>query len=90
MSNLRTVVQSHRFTEELKAIERSAQRSDEFIEGVEWYLSRCPEVGTQLGQTDVWFLPTNDSATMTSLVIYYTFDEDRVLLLSIHKARLEK
>jgi hypothetical protein len=89
MSNLRTVVQSHRFTQELEAIEPSAQRADEFIAGAEWYLVRCPEVGTRMGQSDVWFLPSDDSAKMASMVIYYAFDVDRVVLLSICKAKLE-
>ncbi len=88
MSGLITVVQSHRFTEELQAIEQSARRADEFIDGATWLLARFPEVGTQLGQTDVWFLPTDDSASMEPLVIYYAFDMDRVVLLSICKARL--
>jgi hypothetical protein len=62
-------------------IEPNVPRADEFVEGAETILSRQPESGFQLGESNVWFVAghTVDAA------LYYTFDEDNVYLLSIKK-----
>ena len=87
MLKLRAVIQSHRFEQEMAAIEARVERSDQFLEGAEWYLVRCPEVEMQLGNSHVWFLPTEELVAMEPLMIYYTFNDDRVVLLSIEKAK---
>jgi hypothetical protein len=55
--------------------------ADEFTEGAETVLSRQPESGVQLGESNVWFIGghTVDAA------LYYTFDENRVYFMSIKK-----
>jgi hypothetical protein len=62
-------------------IEANVRRADEFVEGAETVLSRQPESGFQLDESNVWFIPghTVDAA------LYYTFDEDKVYFLSIKK-----
>jgi hypothetical protein len=65
-------------------IEPIVRRADEFMEGAETILSRNPEIGCQLEDSKVWFVcgHTVDAA------LYYTFDDDRVYLLSIEKTKL--
>jgi hypothetical protein len=62
-------------------IELNVPRADEFVEGAETILSRRPEAGFQLAESNVWFVPghTVDAA------LYYTFDEDNVYFISITK-----
>ena len=81
--NIRTIIRSHQFEDELKKIEKEAKRADEFVEGAEFVLCREPTIGTQIGNTHVWFLPVAQSATVSPVVLYYTFDDDRVIFLSI-------
>jgi len=85
---MRGVVKETRFEEQLADIEPNVKRADEFVEGAEWTLSRDPTAkGTQVADNScVWFLPTNDVPAAPSLVIYYTFDEKKVYLLSIQIA----
>ncbi len=65
-------------------IEPSVQRADEFLEGAETVLSRAPESGYQLHESSVWFI----AGHTVDLVLYYTFDEDEVTLLSIREVAL--
>lgn len=46
-------------------------------------LSRDPTYGTQLNGSDVWFLPMENVPDMPSIVLYYTFDFERVYFISI-------
>jgi hypothetical protein len=81
MDRLRDIVKNSRFEQELAAIEPHIERADEFLEGVEMVLARLPQCGTQIGDSHVWFIP----GWTVDLAIYYTFDADRVILLSICK-----
>ncbi len=81
MDKLRTIVKNSRFEKELEAIEPTIEKADEFLEGVEMVLARLPECGHQIGNSRVWFIP----GWTVDLAIYYTFDEERVVLLSICK-----
>ena len=81
MDKLRDIFRNSRFDQELAAIVPNIERADEFLEGVEMVLARLPECGTQIGNTRVWFIP----GWTVDLAIYYTFDADRVILLSICK-----
>jgi hypothetical protein len=75
---MRSVVESQRFAEELQRLRPDPVRADDFADGAKWVLSRNPEVGTKIGKS-VWFLPMS----IGNAIIYYTFDDDRVDLLSI-------
>ncbi len=81
MDKIRDIFRNSRFEQELAAIVPSIERADEFLEGVEMVLARMPECGTQIGNSPVWFIP----GWTLDLAIYYTFDGDRVTLLSICK-----
>ncbi len=76
---------------DLEAIEADVQRADEFLEGVETVLSRSPMSGLQSKpDSPIWCIPSVYERTMTSLIVYYTFDEDYVWLLSIRKTEAPK
>ena len=65
-------------------IEPNVRRADEFLEGVETILSRQPESGYQLGDSNVWFI----AGRTVDIALYYTFDDDYVYFLSIEKVIL--
>ncbi len=83
----RTIIEEHRFSIELQDLIEDgpdkAKRADEFIDGVKWVLTRSPERGTRIGRTLVWFIPNDHTADMLPVVIYYTFDDNFVNLMSI-------
>jgi hypothetical protein len=81
----REIVEEHRFTDEIQAIEQDARKSDEFIDGAKWVLSREPRAGIRIGKGPVWFLPIAESPLVDAVVLYYTFDADHVYFLSIRK-----
>lgn len=85
LPKFREIVEEHRFAEELRAVEKDARRADEFIDGAKWVLSRDPNQGTRIGKTHVYFLPVADSPITDPVVLYYTFDDEHVYLLSIQK-----
>lgn len=79
---MRTIVRDARFEAEMREIEGNVQKADEFLLGAETVLSRKPNTGQHLGAgSHVWFLP----GYTADLAIYYTFDDERVYLLSIRK-----
>lgn len=86
---IREIIEETQFTVELQEIEPDAARADEFVDGAKWVLSRSPECGTKIGQL-VWILPMMRSPVGLSMVLYYTFDADRVFLLSIQVAADEQ
>jgi hypothetical protein len=81
MEKLRDIFRNQRFEQEVAAIEPNVKRTDEYLEGVEIVLARLPECGTRLGNSSVWFI----SGWTVDLAIYYTFDDNKVVLLSICK-----
>lgn len=81
----REIVEEHRFTEELAKLIGNARRADEFVDGAVWVLSRDPKSGTPIGKGPVHFLPVGGSAIIDPVVLYYTFDDERVYFLSIRK-----
>lgn len=65
----------------------SIKKADEFLEAVEVVLSRKPECGHHLSGSHVWFL----AAYTLPLVVYYTYDDSVVCLLSMQETEvLEK
>jgi hypothetical protein len=78
---IRTIIRDARFEQEMAVIEKNVRRADEFLEGTETILSREPECGYQLENSNVWFV----AGHTVDLALYYTFDEDNVYLLSIEK-----
>ena len=80
----RDIVRTERFERELQKLEEDPRRADEFTEAVEWTLARDPTSGTQIKDVPpIWFIPMVDIPFGSSVAIYYTFDDNRVWLLSI-------
>ena len=85
MPVFRDIVRTERFERELTDIEQDPQRADEFTEAVEWTLAREPTSGTQIKEDPpIWFIPMVDLPFGSSVAIYFTFDDRKVWLLSIH------
>ena len=79
--NIRKLAQP--FERQLREIIPDARRADEYVEGAENVLSRDPAYGTQLEDSDVWFLPMEDVPDMPQVMLYYTFNDERVFFISI-------
>ena|ERR1051326_3786337 len=85
-AKLRTIVEELKFETEFDLLVRlKVPRVEEFVEGVKWLLARGPEEGKQIGNTEVWFVANEflPDRKELPLVIYYTFAEHTVNLLSI-------
>jgi hypothetical protein len=67
----------------LKEIIKDAPTADDFVFGAKNRLARSPEEGKRLAESHVWFLPMTEQPNLMPVVLYYTFDEDSVILLSI-------
>ena len=85
MPVFRDIARTERFERELQDIEKNPRRADEFTEAVEWTLARDPSSGTQISENpSIWFIPMVDIRNGSSVAIYYTFDRNKVWLLSIY------
>lgn len=82
----RDVSYEHEFDAELKGIEDDFERADKLIQGIEWVLQRDPESGTKVSTNPpVWFIPAIEVVDLP-YVIFYTFDDRKVCMLSIRVA----
>jgi len=81
---MRTIVRDAIFEADAAEICGSIKKSDDFLEAVELVLARYPGCGTRLDKSHVWFLP----AHTISLVVYYTFDDERVYLISVQETEI--
>ena len=85
----RDIVRTERFERELREIEESPRRADEFTEAAEWTLARDPSSGTQIkDDPPIWFIPMVDALDDSTVAIFYTFDDQKVWLMSILKSHL--
>jgi len=82
---IRQVIEETRFRLELRRLIKTAERADEFVDGAKWLLARDPMQGKQIGNSMVWFLAMKQKVGILPVVIYYTFDEGNVNLLSIQE-----
>ena len=76
------------FQEQLAALEPNAKRADELIFGIDWVISRNPREGSQIEETDVWYLISRDIPKRRHLIIYYTFTEEKVYFISVMESPL--
>ncbi len=89
-TNARTIIEEKRFKDELRNIEPNARRADEFIDGAKWILCRNPEAGTRLSDNPpIYFLPIADIQSLPRLVLYYTFNSNHVVFLSLQQSESE-
>ena len=87
----REVIYFKAFEKELEAISSDAKRADESVRGAEWALCRSPRIGTRVGaDSPVWFLPLVGSTDGRSVILYYTFNDQYVGLLSIQSIDLSE
>lgn len=82
MEHPRQVVREHRFERELRALIRDSREADAFVEGAEFLLARDPVAGQPTAEPPIWALPMALIAG-EQIVLYYTFDDSTVWLLSI-------
>lgn len=82
---LREVIEANRFAQELRRIVANVKQADDFVDGAKWVLSRDPLSGKRIGKSKVWFLALQEIPNILPVVLYYTFDEDSVILLSIEE-----
>lgn len=81
---MRSVYYEERFDAELLAVCSDFERADELIRGIEWVLCRDPEFGERVSDDcNVWAIALPDVLTLP-FVMYYTFSEQYVFMLSIH------
>jgi hypothetical protein len=64
-------------------IQPNIRRADEFLDGAVTILSRQPESGCPLDNSNVWFI----CGHTVDVAIYYTFDADNVYFLSAEKVK---
>jgi len=82
---LRTIIKEKRFEEELASICADIRRADEFIRAAEWALAREPFSGKRIDSV-VWamfFAPQIVENVPVHVAVYYAFNDDNVILLSI-------
>ena len=81
---LRTVREEPEFAADLRTIFRGVipnpQLLDEMLNGVVFALARDPRIGARIMSTNIWAIPVDLPPVGKALLIYYEFDEDRVLL----------
>ena len=82
----RTIKENARYTAEQNSINPNVARMDEILDGVFWQLSRDPSkdpICKRVGTSNVWAISTLEFPNAHAVIIYYTFDENEVELLSI-------
>jgi hypothetical protein len=81
---LRTVREEPEFAADLRTIFRDVvpnpQLLDEMLDGVVFALARDPRIGAQIMSTNIWAIPADLPPIGRSILIYYEFYENRVLL----------
>jgi hypothetical protein len=81
---IRTVVEELKFESEARVLRKvGGKRLDAFLEGAMWLLARKPQNGRRISNTDVWYIASSQVPDLLPVVIYYTFDNHIVNLLSI-------
>jgi hypothetical protein len=79
---IRRIVREHRFEDELRELIAEAIAADQFVEAAEFLIARDPLIGSRTEDPRVWAMPMA-LVEGPQVVLYYTFDERTVWLLSI-------
>ncbi len=79
---IRQVIREHRFEDELRGLIAEAIAADQFVEAAEFLIARDPLVGSETEDPRVWAIPMA-LVEGAQVVLYYTFDDRTVWLLSI-------
>jgi len=78
---LRSVIHDPLFADSLHDLIGGPAIADEYVAAVESVLAESPEMGTLL-ESGVWMIPAAPIGSQ-SVAVYYTFDEDEVLLIAM-------
>lgn len=84
MAELREVIQNPRYDEELAQIDADVRATDQATHAAIFALARHPERGFPIAETTYSIWPVYIEGS--EYVIYYTFDDDRVELISIYRS----
>jgi hypothetical protein len=79
---IRQVIREPRFEEELRGLIAEAIPADQFVEAAEFLIARDPLIGSQTEDPRVCAIPMA-LLEGAQVVLYYTFDDSTVWLLSI-------
>lgn len=80
---MRKLYQDDEFAKQYADLQQHVPRLDEFMRGLKHKLLTNPEFGTQIQHDPpVWFVGMPDIVAKP-IGVSYTFDDDRVVLLSI-------
>jgi hypothetical protein len=79
---IRQVVREYRFEDELRGLIAESIAADQFVEAAEFLIARDPFIGSQTADPRVWAMPMA-LVEGAQVVLYYTFDDSTVWLLSI-------
>jgi hypothetical protein len=83
---LRELVEEESYQKAKGQLKVDEKRLDEACSGVTWVLCHSPEQGEETEDPRVWAMPTTALLGLPELVLYYTFDSQRVWLISIEPA----
>lgn len=81
----RAIAHSPRFEEEFAALEPDAKRRDQILQTIDLALSRRPDKGRLVPVSNVWIKEMSDPIGRRRFSLYYTFNEKKVVLLSVTK-----
>ena len=79
---IRQVIREPRFEEELRRLIAKAIAADQFVKAAEFLIARDPLIGSQTEDPRVWAMAMA-LLEGAQVVLYYTFDDSTVWLLSI-------
>jgi hypothetical protein len=79
---MRGCIREHRFDSELQDIEANHSIAEEIISGIEWVLARQPDSGVNVHPSGVWYYVARDIPRQRQIIVFYTFTENHIYLLS--------
>jgi len=80
---MRKIFQTAEFSAQVADLEEHGTRVRDFLRALKAKLQRNPEFGTKVrDDPPLWFVPTPD-IIQQPLCASYTFDDDRIILISL-------
>ena len=78
---MRTVVYSEYFERQAASLSRDIRRLNDVLEGIEWSISRFPEIWTLVPGTSLRAAKTEPAGDIPGLLIYFTIDNEMTCTL---------
>jgi len=82
----RSVVESMHYQRERDALIPHPVLADAALEQITTLLAQSPEIGQPTNRPDILAITTEDTPVLPAAVLYYAYDDQTVVLLSIVKA----